>query len=157
MDAPLDSATEALILALPKISLHNHLIGAVSAGTVLDLARKHGVIVEGGRDADTLYDHESYEDLNEFLRVLDVAGSVMRDADDFRRVAFETLTDGGAALGVVHREIFLSPPGHPGVPYRTIIEGVRRRACARPRRRPASPAAWWSASTATTRPPQLSS
>ena len=124
MDDPLDGATEALLVALPKVSLHNHLIGAVSAQTVLDLARKHDVVLDGGRDAESLYDHGSYEDLNEFLRVLDVAGSVMRDADDFRRVAFETLTDGGAALGVVHREIFLSPPGHPGVPYRTIIDGV---------------------------------
>ena len=124
MDDPLDSATEALLLALPKVSLHNHLIGAVSAQTVLDLARKHDVVLDGGRDAESLYDHDSYEDLDEFLRVLDVAGSVMRDADDFRRVAFETLTDGGAALGVVHREIFLSPPGHPGVPYRTIVDGV---------------------------------
>jgi adenosine deaminase len=124
MDDPLDTTTEALLLALPKVSLHNHLIGAVSATTVLDLARKHGIIIEGGRDAEALYDHGSYEDLDEFLRVLDLAGSVMRDADDFRRVAFETLTDGGAALGVVHREIFLSPPGHPGVPYRTIIDGV---------------------------------
>lgn len=124
MDAPLDAATEAMILGLPKVSLHNHLIGAVSARTVLDLAQKHGIVVEGGRGESELYDHGSYEDLDEFLRVLDVAGSVMRDADDFRRVAFETLTDGGAALGVVHREIFLSPPGHPGVPYRRIIEGV---------------------------------
>ncbi|GAA1700525.1 adenosine deaminase [Microbacterium sediminicola] len=125
MDAPLDERTEAMLLAIPKVSLHNHLIGAVSARTVLDLAKKHGVTVEGGRDEASLYDHGSYEDLDEFLRVLDVAGSVMRDHDDFRRVAYETLTDGGAALGVVHREIFLSPPGHPGVPYRTIIEGVR--------------------------------
>jgi adenosine deaminase len=124
MDAPLDPATEAMLLALPKVSLHNHLIGAVSAATVLDLARKHGVEVEGGRTAVTLYDHGSYEDLDEFLRVLDVAGSVMRDPDDFRRVAYETLTAGGAALGVLHREIFLSPPGHPGVPYRTIVDGV---------------------------------
>lgn len=124
MDAPLDPATEAMLLALPKVSLHNHLIGAVSAATVLDLARRHGIVIEGGRTEETLYDHSSYEDLDEFLRVLDVAGSVMRDVDDFRRVAYETLTDGGAALGVLHREIFLSPPGHPGVPYSTIVDGV---------------------------------
>ena len=124
MDAPLDAATEAMLLAVPKVSLHNHLIGAVSATTVLELARKHGVVVEGGRTAETLYDHGAYEDLDEFLRVLDIAGGVMRDEDDFRRVASETLTAGGADLGVLHREIFLSPPGHPGVPYRTIVDGV---------------------------------
>nr|WP_246315656.1 adenosine deaminase [Kineococcus aurantiacus] len=104
--------------------MHNHLIGAVPARTVLDLARKHGVVVEGGRTERTLYDHSSYEDLDEFLRVLDVAGSVVRDVEDFHRVTYETLTAGGAALGVLHREIFLSPPGHPGVPYRTILDGV---------------------------------
>ncbi|WOF22434.1 adenosine deaminase [Microbacterium betulae] len=117
--------TERVVAGLPKVSLHCHLIGSVEATTVVDLARKHGVVIEGGRTAEDLFDHDSYEDLDEFLRVLDVAGSVIRDADDFHRVAYESLTAGGAAHNVLYREIFLSPPGHPGVPYRTILDGVR--------------------------------
>ncbi|WP_134765333.1 adenosine deaminase [Nocardioides sp. 1609] len=120
---PHDPAIDALVAALPKISLHCHLIGSVAAATVVDLAAKHGVPLERG--ADDLYDHASYEDLGEFLRVLDVVGSVIRDPDDFHRVTYESLTDGGAAHGVLYREIHLSPPGHPGISYRRVVEGVR--------------------------------
>ncbi|WP_206051687.1 adenosine deaminase [Nocardioides ferulae] len=116
------TSVDAMVAALPKVSLHCHLIGSVAPATVLDLAAKHGVRL--GRTAEELYDHGSYEDLGEFLRVLDVVGSLIRDADDFHRVAYESLTDGGAAHGVLYREIQLSPPGHPGVPYPTLLEGV---------------------------------
>ncbi|MDN4175692.1 adenosine deaminase [Nocardioides sp. SOB77] len=119
---PVDPAIDAMVAALPKISLHCHLIGSVAPQTVADLARKHGVRLE--RSADELYDHHSYEDLGEFLRVLDVVGSLIRDVDDFHRVTYESLTAGGADHGVLYREVHLSPPGHPGVPYRTILEGV---------------------------------
>ena len=119
---PSDPVVDALVAALPKISLHCHLIGSVSATTVTELAAKHGVRLE--RPAEQLYDHHSYEDLGEFLRVLDVVGSVICDVDDFRRVTYESLTTGGADHGVLYREIQISPPGHPGVPYPRIIEGV---------------------------------
>ncbi|WP_110182091.1 adenosine deaminase [Nocardioides solisilvae] len=122
-DLPNDPAVEAVVTALPKISLHCHLIGSVQAATVMDLARKHGVDL-GARTADDLYDHASYENLGEFLRVLDVVGSVVRDVEDFHRITYESLTDGGAAHGVLYREIHLSPPGHPGVPYPRLLAGV---------------------------------
>ena len=119
---PADPAIDAMVAALPKVSLHCHLIGTVAPATVVELAAKHGVPLERG--ADDLYDHGSYEDLGEFLRVLDVVGSVIRDADDFHRVTYESLVAGGADHGVLYREIQLSPPGHPGVPYPRILEGV---------------------------------
>lgn len=120
---PTDPAVDALVAALPKVSLHCHLIGSVAASTVVELAAKHGVGL-GGRTAQDLYDHHSYEDLGGFLRVLDVVGSVIRDTADFHRVTYESLTAGGAAHGVLHREIQLSPPGHPDVPYPRLLEGV---------------------------------
>ncbi len=119
---PADPAIDAMVAALPKVSLHCHLIGSVAPQTVVDLARKHGVAL--GRSAEELYDHRSYEDLGEFLRVLDVVGSLIRDVDDFSRVTYESLTAGGAEHGVLYRELHLSPPGHPGVPYPRILEGV---------------------------------
>ena len=120
---PADPAIDALVAALPKISLHCHLIGSVAPQTVVELAAKHGVPLERG--AEDLYDHHSYADLGEFLRVLDVVGSVIRDVDDFHRVTYESLTAGGAAHNVLYREIHLSPPGHPGVAYPTLLEGVQ--------------------------------
>lgn len=120
---PVDPAVDAMVAALPKVSLHCHLIGTVAPATVVELARKHDVPLDG-RTADDLYDHDSYEDLGEFLRVLDVVGSVIRDVDDFHRVTYESLTAGGADHHVLYREIQLSPPGHPGVPYPRLLEGV---------------------------------
>jgi adenosine deaminase len=124
-ETPHAGAVDRLARELPKVSLHCHLIGSVQAATVVELARKHDVAIEGGRTAENLFDHASYEDLDEFLRVLDVVGAVIRDVDDFHRVTYESLTAGGAAHNVLYREIMLSPPGHPGVPYRTILDGVR--------------------------------
>ncbi|WP_127783732.1 adenosine deaminase [Rhodococcus sp. X156] len=120
---PHDPAIDAMVAALPKVSLHCHLIGSVAAQTVVELAAKHGVSL-AGRTAEDLYDHHSYADLGEFLRVLDVVGSVIRDVDDFHRVTYESLTAGGAAHGVLYREIQLSPPGHPDVPYPRLLAGV---------------------------------
>jgi len=114
---------EGIVRGLPKVSLHCHLLGSVQPGTVVDLARKHGVNL-GAHTAETLYDHSSYEDLGEFLRVLDVVGSVVRDRDDLYRVTYESLTAGGAAHHVLHREIQISPPGHVDVPYPALIEGI---------------------------------
>jgi len=121
--APADAEVDALVAALPKVSLHCHLLGSVLPGTVVELAAKHGVSL-GGRTAEDLYDHASYEDLGEFLRVLDVVGSVVRDLDDLHRVTYESLTAGGSAHGVLYREIQLSPPGQPYVPYPRLVEGV---------------------------------
>jgi adenosine deaminase len=122
--ARVDAVTR-LARNLPKVSLHCHLIGTVSATTLLELADKHDVLMDGGRTAENLFDHASYEDLDEFLRVLDVAGSVIRDADDFYRVTYESLTEGGSAHNVLYREIFVSPPGHAHSDYATLLEGVR--------------------------------
>ena len=119
---PADPAIDAMVAALPKISLHCHLLGSVAPQTVVDLARKHGIALR--RSAAQLYDHRSYEDLGKFLRVLDAIGSLIRDVDDFHRITYESLTAGGADHGVLYREVHLSPPGHPDVPYPRLLEGV---------------------------------
>ncbi|MRH86983.1 adenosine deaminase [Nocardia sp. SYP-A9097] len=110
---------------LPKVSLHCHLTGSVLPETVAALARKHGVPMPGGRTAADLYDIDSHVDLDEFLRVYDMVGQVVRDADDFHRITYESLTTLGSEHGVLHREIFVSPPAHPGVDYRTLLDGIR--------------------------------
>ncbi|GAB3665280.1 adenosine deaminase [Actinocorallia lasiicapitis] len=115
--------TEQSARALPKVSLHCHLTGSVRATTAVDLARKHGVVLP--KDAGSLYDIPSYENLGEFLRVYDIVGSAIRDEDDFRRVTYESLTAGGADHTVLYREIFISPASHPGVPYRRMLAGIR--------------------------------
>ncbi|MGH1563362.1 adenosine deaminase family protein [Mumia sp. DW29H23] len=121
---PREPIPTPLVRAWPKVSLHCHLLGSVSAPTVVDLARKHGVALPGGRTADDLYEIPAYEDLGAFLAVYDVVGSLVRDADDVHRVTYESLTTFGSDHGVLYREIFVSP--HPvAVPYRTLLDGMR--------------------------------
>jgi adenine deaminase len=108
---------------MPKISLHFHLTGGIAATTVADLAGKHGEALPRGRTAHDLYEVAAYADLGYFLQVYDFVGSVVRDADDFHRVTYEALA-AGAGQGVVHREMFISPSSHAGIPYATMLDGI---------------------------------
>jgi adenosine deaminase len=106
---------------LPKVSLHVHLTGSVDPKTVMELAAAQGVSV--GRSAETLYDIDAHEDLDEFLRVYDLIGAVIVSAADFARVTYETLAL-AASHGVLYREMFISPSSHAGVPYRVQLDGI---------------------------------
>lgn len=109
--------------AMPKVSLHCHLTGAVAAATVVELAARHGVPVPGDRTAETLYDVDAHADLAEFLRVYDTVGAVVREPADFERVTYETLVL-AAGHGVLHREMFVSPGSHAGVPWPVQLAGI---------------------------------
>ncbi|MCX4096993.1 adenosine deaminase [Nocardia sp. alder85J] len=122
-ETPVLAETFAFAAAMPKVSLHCHLTGTLQPATVAALAAKHGVRMPDGRTPETLYDHGSYEDLPEFLRVLDLVGAVMLDHNDFHRATYETLTL-AAEHNVIYREMFISPPSHPTVPYKTMIDGI---------------------------------
>lgn len=115
----------ALALAIPKISLHCHLTGSIQATTAVELARKYDVALPGGRDAATLYDHPSYEDLGRFLEVYDIVGGCIRSVDDFRRVTYEVLME-AASKNVLYREMFVSPASHAHASYATMLDGVIR-------------------------------
>ena len=118
-----EEATQSFAAAMPKVSLHLHLEGAVEAGTVLDLAARHNVPIPANRSAEQLYDLAAHADLGEFLRTYDLVGTVIRDAADFHLVTYENLAL-GAAHNVLHREMFVSVQAHPGVPYRTLLDGI---------------------------------
>jgi adenosine deaminase len=110
--------------AMPKVSLHCHLEGSIQARTVVELAAKHGIELPPYEQPDDLYD---YPDIYEFLKMYDVAAHAVRDADDFRRVAYETLEE-AHAHGVRYREMFWSPQAHleTGVRYTTALDGLIR-------------------------------
>lgn len=112
-------------LSIPKISLHCHLTGSIQATTAVELARKYDVALPGGRDAATLYDHPSYENLGVFLEVYDIVGSCIRSVDDFRRVTYEVLAE-AAGNNVLYREMFVSPASHANASYLTMLDGITR-------------------------------
>jgi adenosine deaminase len=120
----LTSAVRRSLRALPKVHLHVHLEGTIRPSTLLELAVKHGLEPPDGlRDG-------SY-------RFLDLAGffvqyqrvrECLRDADDFRRVAFELCQD-ETAEGVRYAEVTFTPAFHAlrlgdwEMPLASIVEG----------------------------------
>jgi adenosine deaminase len=112
----------AFLKAIPKISLHVHLMGSIQARTVVDLAGKHGVELPPYEEPEDLYD---YPDIYKFLHMYDNSALAIRDRDDFRRIAYETLSE-AAAHNVKYREMFFNPTTHmaAGASYETCVDGL---------------------------------
>ena len=108
--------------AIPKVSLHLHLMGSIQAATVVDLARKHGVPLPDHDSPEDLYD---YPDIYKFLHMYDNSALAVRDREDFARIAYETLSD-AAANNVRYREMFFNPTTHmaAGASYPTCVDGL---------------------------------
>jgi adenosine deaminase len=108
--------------SIPKVSLHLHLMGSVQARTVVDLAAKHGVPLPDYDQPEDLYD---YPDIYKFLHMYDNSALAVIDRDDFRRLAYETLSD-AASHNVRYREMFFNPTTHmaAGASYETAVDGL---------------------------------
>lgn len=95
----------------PVVELHRHLDGNVRIGTVLDLARRHGVELPAWT-AEELRPHvqviDPTPDLLGFLAKFDVLRRVMVDLDAVARIARENVED-AAAEGIDHIELRFSP------------------------------------------------
>jgi adenine deaminase len=115
--------TEAVAAAIPKVSLHCHLLGSVPAETAVQLTRRSGIAIPGDPDAHTVYDSAAYEDLGEFLSIYDLIGAALQHRDDYRRITYESLTAFGSEHNVWYREIFVSPQPSP-LPYATALAGI---------------------------------
>jgi len=109
---------EGFVRALPKVELHLHLEGAVSAATFADLAARNGVSLPDG-------DLYSYGNLPDFLKIYDLVCASIREERDFSRVTFEAL-ERCALAGARYVELFFSPHAHlaHGVAYATMLEGI---------------------------------
>jgi adenosine deaminase len=91
---------------VPKAELHVHLEGTAPPALIRRLAARHGVPVpEGVFGAD---DEFEWSDFLHFLRTYDLAAGVIRDAQDYRDVTFEYLSE-CAAEGAVYVELIASP------------------------------------------------
>ena len=113
---------ETFLRRMPKVELHLHLEGAVSADTFAELAAKHGVGLPVHDDPAELY---HYETLVDFLEVYSLVCESIRDRDDFHRVTYECLAR-CAQSGARYVEFFFSPESHlvMGVDYPTMLDGI---------------------------------
>ncbi|WP_409047343.1 adenosine deaminase [Microbacterium sp. HA-8] len=102
------------VRSLPKVSLHDHLDGALRPGTILELADAAGVEVPAS-DAGALgawfADRSDSGSLVEYLKTFDVTTSVMQTAEGLTRVAREFVED-LAADGVIYGEVRWAPEQH---------------------------------------------
>ncbi len=117
------------IRSLPKVSLHDHLDGAVRPQTVIELADEIGLDVPT-TDADDLADwFEEQSDsgsLVEYLKTFDLTTAVMQTREGLRRVAREFVED-LADDGVVYGEVRWAPELHlqRGLGLADVVEAVQ--------------------------------
>jgi adenosine deaminase len=113
---------ETYLRRLPKVELHCHVEGTLRPATVVELAKKHGIVLPT-TDVDEIY---SYVTIYEFLEIFRLVNSTVIDREDFARVAYESLADGVALGNLKHREMFFNPTLHTtrGVPMATVIDGL---------------------------------
>ena len=93
---------------LPKIALHDHLLGTVREATFQALARRRGASITNAEIAAFYIRGEKPVGVLRALRALEA--EVLKEPGDFHRITYEYLA-GHAAQGVRHAEIFWNPTG----------------------------------------------
>ena len=91
--------------AQPKVELHLHVEGAAPPELIRALAAEKSIDVRGAFDAEGGY---AWTDFASFLRTYDLACTVLRTPEDFRRL-MEAVLAKSAADGVIYTELFLAP------------------------------------------------
>jgi adenosine deaminase len=116
-----EADTLAIICKLPKIEMHLHLEGSISADTVMELAHKNGITLPRVERPEDLY---TFTDLPSGLAVYNTLAQTVRTADDFHRITYEMLAR-AAASGARRVEFFISPHAHRGVDFKLQFDGIR--------------------------------
>ena len=90
---------------LPKVELHLHFEGAAPPEFIRGLAAEKDIELSSIFDGDGNY---KYTDFWDFLRIYEIATSVLKTPEDFARLTRAVL-DESAKSGVIYSETFLSP------------------------------------------------
>ncbi len=117
------------IRSLPKVSLHDHLDGAVRPATILELADEIGLDVpaDGAEELAGWFDQQSDSgSLVEYLKTFELTTGVMQTSESLRRVAREFVED-LAADGVIYGEVRWAPEQHleEGLTLAEAVEAVQ--------------------------------
>ena len=110
---------------LPKAELHVHLEGSVGPATLLALAEKHGV-VPPAHDEPVIVDWLRTESFPGFLERYFFICRLLRDPEDFRRIAYDYLAS-AHDQGAVHVEFHVSSSYHiveQGADWPSILSGI---------------------------------
>ncbi|MFB7251681.1 adenosine deaminase [Microbacterium sp. NPDC056234] len=116
--------------SLPKVSLHDHLDGAVRPETILELADEAGIDLPE-QDPEGLSDWIAKKadsgSLAEYLKAFEITTAVMQSADGLTRIAREFVED-LADDGVIYGEVRWAPEQHQvgGLSLEQAVEAVQR-------------------------------
>ncbi|GAA1688877.1 adenosine deaminase [Microbacterium sediminicola] len=125
-----DAVLQGLSLrSLPKVSLHDHLDGALRPETILELADEVGLEVpeDSAEDlADWFAESCDSGSLVEYLKTFDLTTAVMQTTEGLRRVAREFVED-LVADGVIYGEVRWAPEQHlqRGLSLDEVVEAVQ--------------------------------
>lgn len=116
--------------SLPKISLHDHLDGAVRPGTIIELAEPIGLEVPEANAAalgDWFAAQSDSGSLVEYLKTFDLTTAVMQTEEGLTRVAREFVED-LADDGVIYGEVRWAPEQHlsRGLSLERAVEAVQQ-------------------------------
>ncbi len=109
--------------AMPKIALHDHLLGTISEATFQDLAQASHAGITAGEIAGFYIRGEKPVGVLRAFRALEA--EVLRSPADFHRITLEYLAR-HAAQGVHHAEIFWNPTGscRSADDYARLLSGI---------------------------------
>jgi adenosine deaminase len=114
------------VLELPKAELHIHLEGSMRIETLRELAEKNGVATPTGLE----HGDWRFLDSIDFIAQYSQLCALLRDPEDFRRLAHEACED-LAANGVQYAEATFSPAAHATRlgdwygPIEAVLDGLR--------------------------------
>ncbi|MBT2497276.1 adenosine deaminase [Microbacterium sp. ISL-59] len=116
--------------SLPKVSLHDHLDGALRPSTILELADSIGLEVPESTPAalgEWFAKQSDSGSLVEYLKTFDLTTAVMQTQEGLTRVAREFVQD-LAADGVVYGEVRWAPEQHQaqGLTLEQTVEAVQQ-------------------------------
>lgn len=89
---------------LPKVELHLHLEGSITAETLLELSARNDAVPLGLEEARGIY---RYTDFASFLMSFKAVTERLKHADDYERITYAMVRD-LARQGVRHAEVYIS-------------------------------------------------
>jgi adenosine deaminase len=117
---------DAFLREMPKVELHVHVEGTLEPELMFELAARNGVRLPYASVEEVRRAYQ-FTDLQSFLDLYYAGAGVLVSEQDFHDLAWAYLTR-VAGQTVRHVELFFDPQAHTdrGVPFETVVTGLRR-------------------------------
>src|SRR5688500_10115669 len=110
MSAAADPDLRQFLLRIPKVELHVHLEGSMQPGTLLRLARRHGIDLPASDEAG-LRDWFRFRDFDHFVEIYLTCSRCVKDPEDFQLLVRDFMAE-QARQNVVYSEVHFTIATH---------------------------------------------